>query len=126
MELEIKAIIRLHKIDKRLEEIFESKGDLPNIINDNQSNLDNFKISNSDIIQNKYDDLLEEDKWILSKFETLVKNCTDNLENYHVHNTIRLVLNFAVENLSRKYIRLIRRRVWILNENSYFKKFISL
>ncbi len=81
------------------------------------ANLDDFKISNSDIIQNKYDDLLEEDKWILSKFETLVKNCTDNLENYHVHNTIRLVLNFAVENLSRKYIRLIRRRVWILNEN---------
>lgn len=61
--------------------------------------------------------LLEEDLWILSKFETVLKDITKEMDKYYVHNAIRKILEFIVEDLSRKYIKLVRRRVWIEEED---------
>ena len=43
MDLDVKKIINLHKIDTRLQEIHDEKGGLPEIINDQKEKLDELK-----------------------------------------------------------------------------------
>ena len=50
MDLDIKRIIDLHKIDEQMLEIHEGKGDLPNIINDQEYKIDEL---NEKVIDNK-------------------------------------------------------------------------
>jgi len=61
--------------------------------------------------------LLEEDKWILSNFELTLQKVTNYMEKYHIHDAVRTIINFLIEELSRKYIKLVRRRVWIEEED---------
>ncbi|RLI02275.1 isoleucine--tRNA ligase [Candidatus Bathyarchaeota archaeon] len=53
-----------------------------------------------------------EDKWILSRIETINKLALEAYENYQLHKIVRLFSDFVVEDLSRWYIQLIRPRVW--------------
>jgi isoleucyl-tRNA synthetase len=64
-----------------------------------------------------YARLMEEDRWILSKFEGTLRSVTEDMKRYHVHRALRSVLRFAVEDLSRRYVKLVRRRVWIEEES---------
>ena len=54
-----------------------------------------------------------EDKWILSRINTLVKKVTEALNKYLVHEAARELRKFIVEDVSRWYISLIRPRVWV-------------
>lgn len=54
-----------------------------------------------------------EDKWILSKLNHLVKVVTRNIEGLEIHSAARALREFIIEDLSRLYIRSIRRRVWV-------------
>jgi isoleucyl-tRNA synthetase len=51
-----------------------------------------------------------EDKWLISRLNTLVKEVTDDMENFCFHNVGRKVIDFVVEDFSRTYIKLIRGR----------------
>ncbi len=68
----------------------------------------------------KLDDVREHledaDRWILSRLQRLVERVTQAYEEYRVHEGVRALRDFIVEDVSRWYIRLIRRRVW-LEEN---------
>lgn len=57
-----------------------------------------------------------EDLWILSKTQRLIEGVTEAFENYHIHSAVRMLRDFLVEDVSRWYIRLIRRRTWIEEE----------
>ena len=48
MELETQKIINLHKIDVRLQEIHEEKGDLPELINEQKDEIKDLNSKNSD------------------------------------------------------------------------------
>ncbi|MCC6012928.1 MAG: isoleucine--tRNA ligase [Candidatus Verstraetearchaeota archaeon] len=74
-------------------------------------NLDKFSPEKYKIDEVK-DWLKEEDKWILSRFNHIVEKVTKELENLCVFNAIRELENFMKEDLSRWYIRIIRRRTW--------------
>ena len=50
MDLDIKRIIDLHKIDQQMLEIHEGKGDLPNIINDQEYKIEEL---NEQVLDNK-------------------------------------------------------------------------
>ena len=65
--------------------------------------------------------LKPEDKWILSKINSLTSHVTSNLKAYNIHSAVRAIRDFIVEDLSRLYIRAIRRRVWI-EEETWDKK----
>ena len=54
-----------------------------------------------------------EDRWILSRINTLVRDVTDLLERYRIHEAARKLVRFIVEDVSHWYIRLIRPRVWV-------------
>ena len=59
-----------------------------------------------------YDSLEEIDKWLLSKYNKLVKNVTNYFEEYDLNKIVREITNFVSEDLSNWYIRRNRKRFW--------------
>jgi len=53
-----------------------------------------------------------EDRWLLSRLQKLILEVTKAFEGYRIHEAARAVREFLVEDVSRSYIRLIRRRTW--------------
>ena len=51
------------------------------------------------------------DRWLLSKLNTLIKNCDDYLANYRITETSRVLQDF-VDDLSNWYVRRGRERFW--------------
>lgn len=62
------------------------------------------------------ENLLVEDKWLLSRINKTIKNVTKHLENRNFHKATRTLESFILEDLSRWYIKLVRRRTWIEEE----------
>jgi len=54
-----------------------------------------------------------EDRWLLSKTETLARDVTEQMERLEIHLAVRALREFIIEDLSRWYIRLVRRRFWL-------------
>ncbi len=79
-------------------------------------NLDRFSPSRYTLDSVK-EYLQPEDRWILSKTQALVKRVTEAMENLHIHELARALREFIVEDVSRWYIKLIRRRTWIESED---------
>ena len=58
-----------------------------------------------------------EDKWIISKANTLVKEVAQDLDDLFFHKATRKINNFILEDLSRWYVRLIRGRTWVESDD---------
>ncbi len=54
-----------------------------------------------------------EDKWILSRLDSLIEKVTQAIERDYFHEGANALLKFAVEDLSHWYVRLIRDRTWV-------------
>ncbi len=54
----------------------------------------------------------EIDKWLLSKYNRLLKNVTNYYEEYDLNKVVRAVTEFVSEDLSNWYIRRNRNRFW--------------
>ncbi|MBU0760970.1 MAG: isoleucine--tRNA ligase [Nanoarchaeota archaeon] len=52
-----------------------------------------------------------EDKWILSRFNSLVKKVTEDFEDLHPHQATRALQDFWLNDLSRGYIQFVRDRL---------------
>ncbi len=65
-----------------------------------------------------------EDKWILSKLNSLIKEVTTHLENFEFHLVGRKLVDFVCNDFSRTYIKLIRDRVSVYREDE--QKFSAL
>ena len=59
-----------------------------------------------------YEDRAEIDKWLLSKYNKLVKRVTENYEKFDLTPIVREITDFVSEDLSNWYIRRNRRRFW--------------
>ena len=59
-----------------------------------------------------YEERPEIDKWILSKYNSLVKNCIQDMEQFELTRVVRNIQEFVIEDLSNWYIRRCRRRFW--------------
>lgn len=53
-----------------------------------------------------------EDKWILSRLQSLIKQVDAAMSEYSLHKATRSISGFVLEDLSRWYIQLIRPRTW--------------
>ena len=74
--------------------------------------LDKFDAAKADL--SMYDKSLRaEDRWILSRVNSLVKVVTENMEQYQLHRIVRSISDFILDDLSRWYIQLVRPRTWI-------------
>ncbi len=54
----------------------------------------------------------EMDRWILSKLNSLVKDCTTHMDGYDITRACRAIQDFVIEELSNWYVRRSRRRFW--------------
>ena len=52
------------------------------------------------------------DRWMLSRLNTLVRDCDENMENYKITETTRLLSDF-VDEMSNWYVRRSRERFWV-------------
>ena len=59
-----------------------------------------------------YDELEEIDKWLLSKYNNLIKNVTDSYEEFDLNKVVKYLITFLNDDLSNWYIRRNRRRFW--------------
>ncbi|MCZ7362827.1 MAG: class I tRNA ligase family protein, partial [Candidatus Methanoperedens sp.] len=53
-----------------------------------------------------------EDRWILSRMQSLIKQVDTAMHEYNLHKATRPISEFVLEDLSRWYIQLIRPRTW--------------
>lgn len=72
------------------------------------ANIDDFDASKYTL---DYDKLPVMDKWLLSRLNTLVKTVDDNLSNYKVTETAKVLQGF-VDEMSNWYVRRSRERFW--------------
>ncbi len=53
-----------------------------------------------------------EDRWILSKLNSLIVSVTSDMSSYNIHKAATEIQEFIVNDFSRWYIKIIRNRVW--------------
>ncbi len=58
-----------------------------------------------------------EDKWLLSRLESVVKEYHDHMDKYLWHQAGRVLLEFISEDFSRVYLPLVKKRVWLDSED---------
>jgi len=73
------------------------------------ANVDSFTFKESYISPNQRPDI---DRWILSSLHSLVKEATENFDEYEPTLAGRLIEDFLDKHLSNWYVRLSRRRFW--------------
>jgi len=56
--------------------------------------------------------LRPEDRWLLSRTHRTIKEVTEAMDEYKIHEAVRKLKTLLVEDLSHTYIRFIRRRTW--------------
>lgn len=61
--------------------------------------------------------LSPEDRWLLSRVNTVTKEITQTLEDFQLHAATRKLESFILEDLSRWYVKLARPRTWIERED---------
>ena len=69
--------------------------------------LDNFDPEEDDI------NYLEEDKWILSRLNSTKKKIESEFKTFRLNRGLKELKSFIMEDLSRWYVKLIRKRLWI-------------
>ncbi|MGP3666888.1 MAG: isoleucine--tRNA ligase [Candidatus Bathyarchaeota archaeon] len=84
--------------------------------------LDNFKPSEWPM-EKVVKDFKAEDKWLFSRFQNVIKNVTVYLETLELNKALRELLDFLIDDVSRFYIRVIRRRTWV--ESKEIDKFAA-
>lgn len=76
------------------------------------ANIDNLDPREFEI---KYQDLEEIDKWLLSKYNKLLKYVTESYDEYDLNKVVRALVTFVSDDLSNWYIRRNRNRFWASN-----------
>ena len=73
------------------------------------ANIDNVNIDECNV---NYEDREEIDKWLLSKYNKLVKYVTESYEKYDLNLVVKAITSFVSDDLSNWYIRRNRDRFW--------------
>ena len=60
----------------------------------------------------EYNKRPEIDRWILSRYNNLLKMYNENMDKFEVTKVVRAISDFVIEDLSNWYIRRNRRRFW--------------
>lgn len=73
------------------------------------ANTDNIDIEECKVPYAKREEI---DKWLLSKYNKLLKYVTESYDEYDLNKVVRAVTDFVSEDLSNWYIRRNRKRFW--------------
>lgn len=61
-------------------------------------------------LERKKSSLTLEDKWIISRFNNMVKGAKENYDRFRFHEAVQVIEKFIVDDLSKTYIKIIRDR----------------
>ncbi|TFG32253.1 isoleucine--tRNA ligase [Candidatus Thorarchaeota archaeon] len=78
--------------------------------------LDKFKFDNKRMMKFLPKANLE-DKWLLSRLQSVLKEYHEQMDKYLWHHAGRILLEFISEDLSRVYLPLVKKRVWLDSED---------
>lgn len=70
------------------------------------------KITDINICRVEYNDREDIDKWLLSKYNKLIKEVTEAYDEYDLNKVVKLITDFTSIDLSNWYIRRNRDRFW--------------
>lgn len=73
------------------------------------ANADKLELSDFEVSRDAYEEI---DKWLMSKYNKLVKKVTEAFDEYDLNRVVKPVQEFVSEDLSNWYIRRNRRRFW--------------
>ncbi len=86
------------------------------------ANIDGIDIDECNVPYEKREEI---DKWLLSKYNKLLKSVTDAYEKYDLNEVVKMITSFVSEDLSNWYIRRNRNRFWA-SENNDSKKSVYM
>jgi len=67
------------------------------------------------------------DKWIVSRYNSLVKKVTVEMDKYEIMRPVRFIQHFVIEELSNWYVRNNRRRFWAKEDDpSKMRAYLTL
>ncbi len=66
----------------------------------------------------KYEDLMEIDKWALSRLNKLIKDCTSAYDSYDFHTAYQAINQFCVTDMSNFYLDIIKDRLYTYKADS--------
>lgn len=72
--------------------------------------------------QVNYEEMLEIDKWALLRLYQLVKNCTQNYEDFNFHMVYHDINQFCVSDMSNFYLDIIKDRLYTSKPDSVERK----
>ncbi len=78
--------------------------------------LDKFSF-NEERMTTSLSDAEPEDKWLLSRVQSVTKTFREQMESFLYHRAARALLEFMSEDLSRVYLPLVKKRVWLDSDN---------
>lgn len=67
-------------------------------------------------IREQFPSLSPEDRWIVSRVNTLAEQVSGDLAACELHRASRAIIAFILEDLSRWYVQLVRPRMWLEGE----------
>ena len=73
-------------------------------------------IEKQDSVEIDINKLLPEDKWILTKLNSVIKEVTDNISNFEIGVALQIIYDFMWSDVCDTYIEMIKPRLY--NENS--------
>jgi isoleucyl-tRNA synthetase len=85
--------------------------------------LDGFVPANSgqvwdpSFIRANYASMSPEDRWIISRLNTLASVVGEEMKGCQLHRATRALITFILEDLSRWYVQLVRPRMWLEEES---------
>ena len=65
-----------------------------------------------------YQDLLEMDRWALTRLNKLVKDCTESYDRYDFHEAYHAINSFCIADMSNFYLDIIKDRLYTSKKNS--------
>ncbi|MBN1431843.1 MAG: isoleucine--tRNA ligase [Methanomicrobiaceae archaeon] len=66
-----------------------------------------------DYIKKNIHDMPVEDRWIISRINSLCALVTEDIEKCELHKASRNIINCILEDISRWYVQLVRQRMWL-------------
>ncbi|MHC1604919.1 MAG: isoleucine--tRNA ligase, partial [Candidatus Methanofastidiosia archaeon] len=72
--------------------------------------LDDYDVNTT--LEDIKDSLRTEDRWLLSRINSVAVQVEEGMEEYAYHKSARAIMEFIVDDLSRWYVRLVRSRTW--------------
>lgn len=73
--------------------------------------MDNFHVSSASI-ERARSNMTVEDRWLISRYNSMLLSIMNSMKDFKVHEMAESLFNFLIEDVSRFYLKITRKRAW--------------